>query len=180
MSRLTSTDIMRMLNSLNDERFEVNKKVMEEYVEMTKKEIKQCDNNLEGAENCLKYARKCADEDNDLDILFDEIDYILPFKKQFTLLKKMYKMFYVIEISILHKKLEGLLEKIEEIRQLFYDLDEIMSNNLKINNDGVVGKFIFNEEDYIIYSKKFKTINEILDDFKDYVKDGYTIREFDE
>ena len=180
MPRLTSTDIMRILNSLNDERFEVNKKVMETYIEMTKTEIKYCDSNLEGVEGCLEYARKCADEDNDLDILFDEIDYILPFKKQFTLLKKMYKMFYVIEICILHKKTEGLLEKIEEIRPLFYELDEIMTNVLKINNDGVVGKFIFNEEDYIINSKKLKTINEILDDFKDYVKDGYTIKEFDE
>lgn len=180
MSRLTFTDIMRMLNSLNDERFEVNKKVMETYIEMTKTEIKYCDSNLEGIEGCLEYARKCADKDNDLDILFDEIDYILPFKKQFTLLKQMYKMFYVIEICILHKKIEGILEKIEEIRPLFYELDEMMTNVLKINNDGVVGKITFNEDAYIKHSQKFKTINELLDDFKNYVKDGYTIIEFDE
>ena len=179
MSRLTHTDIMRIINQLDDERFEVNKKVMEEYVEMTKKEIKECENNLQGIENCLKYARECADEDNDLDILFDEIDYILPFKKQFTLLKQMFKMFYVIEICILHKKLEGLLEKIEEIRPIFYKLDEIMTNNLKIDNDGVVGKFIFQESNYITYSNNFKDINDILDDFKDYVKDGYTLKEFE-
>lgn len=180
MPRLTSTDIMRMLNSLNYERFEVNKKVMEEYIEMTKTEIKYCDSNLEGVQGCLEYARERSDEDNDLDILFDEIDYTLPFIKQFTLLKKMFKMFYVIEICILHKKTEGLLEKIEEIRPLFYELDEMMTNVLKINNDGVVGKITFNEDVYIKYSQKFKSINDILDDFKNYVKDGYTIIEFDE
>lgn len=151
----------------------INKKTFEETIEMTKSELKSCDNNLMALERCLAYGRERADEDNDLDILFDEIEYITPFKKQFNLLKRMYKLFYVIQISILHKKLQGLLEKIEEMRPLFYQLDEMMMENCKIENDVVVALFRFREEDYIVYSTKFKVINAMLDDCKCVVENGF-------
>lgn len=151
----------------------VIKKNFEKNIEVVKNRIKNCDCNLMRFEKCLENAREIADKENDMDILFDEIDHVIRFKKQYNLLKKMSKAFYFIQISLLHKKLDGLLEKIEEMYPMLYELDEMMMENCKIENDKPVSLIDFKESNYIVYSRQFKTYYSLLDNFKEMLKNGY-------
>lgn len=145
----------------------IPKKEILDSVETTKYNMKNGKERLEYCESKIQIAREKSETENDMDILFDCIDSILPYKEFWIIVNKFSKLYYIILISILHKKIDGLLQTIDELRSLIYELDEKMSRLLKIDHE------LFNEQDYIFYSSSSKTVYKILDGFVECINDGY-------
>lgn len=140
-----------------------------EGIEITKSNMKTCKENLKDYEKDLQIARELSETKKDLDILFDYLDENLPFKDFWNIQIDIYKKYYFILISMLHKKTDGLLQKIDEIRPLFHEFDEKMTRLLKQNH------LWFIEQNYIDYSlsSKFCILN--LDNFVECINGGYEI-----
>lgn len=149
---------------VNKEANIIDREVFNHNLEITKNSVKMNEEIIKVYEKKIVEARK----NNDIDVLFDAIEKYMPYKQLYSKLLKFYKCFYIIQISFLHKLLNGFDEKIKEIRPMFYELDDTMMKLINLNGS-------FDENMYLKFADSSKHMNEMLNNYEKCVKEGYVV-----